>query len=214
MYTYEESDSQSHLRLSKDSNQNSPFHFSNKSCLPSGELSITKKGHKLCLRPLSPYRYNPTPEIKEDSSSESIEISEEDIHCHQRSSTTIINDVAQSYTFVPAIKKTQGSMHEEEILSNVSIENLENFKNSIMASTADPKSFFKKSKVNQQRNSTILTISSNSSVKSLPLLQSKDDKNNKESQKNSILEPVTAFCKKCGENNPTEVIEKIYTGSL
>lgn len=185
---------------------------------PSGELHVTKKGDKLYIRPLSPYRYNSTPEIKEHFRSDSGESwLEREVQCHQRSVTTIINEIPQSYTFVPAIKKTQLDINDEDSISNSSHEHSnDDYKDSIVASTIDPKSFLRKPNPFQVRVSTIMTISSTSSEKPPPndLLSPKRDKHNSQENRNSILEPVKAFCQKCGQNTTTEVIENVYVGSL
>lgn len=215
---YGDSNPKSNLHIWKDSIHSLNSSQENKSKLPSGELSITKKGDKLCLRPLSPYRYICTPKINEDLCSDLSESSFEiEAQCHQRSSTTIINDIAQSYTFVPAIKKTQESIHDEDSLSSSSKDNSENdCKDSILASTVDPKSFLRKPKLNQGQVSTILTISSTSSEKNAPqkLVSHRNHKRESQELRNSIFESVTAFCKKCGQNTPTEVIENVYVGTL
>ena len=214
MYFHEEKNIQSH-----DISSEFEFvpHFSS---LPSGEISITTKGNKLYLRPNSPYRYNPSPETKiEEIDSDSL--SENENFSHQRSATTIINDVAQSYIFIPAIQKTQESFYDDEMFSRHSLENLENFKNSIMSSTIDPKLYSKKKKV--RRNSTIFTVSSNSSVKSDPKLQKQKLKSCENLQnfnnfdnfcENGMKTSVVAFCEQCKVNNPTHVIEDVYLGTL
>ncbi|OMJ74147.1 hypothetical protein SteCoe_27002 [Stentor coeruleus] len=215
---YCDSNPKSKLHIWKDSIHDLNNSLENKSKLPSGELSIIKKGDKLCLRPLSPYRYICTPKINKDLCSDISESSVEiEPQCHQRSSTTIINDIAQSYTFIPAIKKTQESIHDEDSISNSSKDHSEDdYKNSILASTVDPKSFLRKPKLNQGQVSTILTISSTSSEKNAPkkLVSHRNYKRVNQEPRNSIFESVTAFCKKCGQNTVTEVIENIYVGTL
>ena len=213
----EESITESHLHLCKENFEGSVMHLASNSKLPSGELSIYKKGAKLYLRPLSPYRYTSTPEIKENDSPSPSNISEEESQCHQRSSTTIINDIAQSYTFIPAIQKTLDSQPDEDIISNTSELIEEPQRISIMDSTIDPKSNQVKSNLNQERISTIKTISSSYSTENnFRELHSKrnwksfDDYENK----HSLLESVMVFCQKCGRNNPTEVVENMYVGTL
>ena len=179
---------------------------SEKTPLPSGEISIKKKGNKLYLRPNSPYRYHQTLEIKEKSSSEDLEEPKNFVR-HQHNSTVIINDVAQSYTFVPAHKITHESLCEDDIFDESMIFH-DDYKFSMMASTTDPKSFINKSKAVLERNSAILTVSSNSSINSLPKFQECFETKRENPEPNSAITPVTVFCKFCGDNTTTEVTEE------
>ena len=167
---------------------------------PLADFSAKRKGDKLYIKPKNFYRINATPGVEEILNPMS---EDEKEGSHQRSSTTIINDTAQVYTFVPGTKKTQESVPEEET-SNNSFERMYNeLKDSMMASTLDPKSF-NKHMTPKEHFSTILTVSSSS----------EDETSRRSSEKNSLLESVTAFCSSCGKNTMTDVIENIYTGSL
>ncbi|OMJ85586.1 hypothetical protein SteCoe_13062 [Stentor coeruleus] len=198
--------------------------------LPSGELSITKKGDKLYLRPLSPYRYNQPSLIQEDSSSESsesLETSYDQDPSHQRTSTIIIKDIAQSYTFIPAIKNTNKNIIHEDIqsygsnllkkcYSSSNDEQSEDYeKDSIMISTMDPKSPLFKKNLYQGRETSIVTISSTSSEKNLKF-KNFPGRNCKSRMRNrnSLFKSVTAFCSKCEQNINTEVRENQYMGTF
>lgn len=223
---YGDSSLKSHF-LWNDSFHSSNTSITNMSKLPSGELSITKKGDKLYLRPLSPYRYNPPSLIQEDSCSESLETSHDQDASHQRTSTIIIKDIAQSYTFVPAIKNTHKNLiHEDTQSYSSSIskkhyassndERSEDYgKDSLMISTMDPKSPLRKPNLYQGRVSSIMTISSTSSEKNPPF-KNFPSENCKAGirNRNSLFESVTAFCSKCEQNIHTEVRENVYLGTL
>ena len=213
---YEESIAENHLHLCKENLENSLKNRQSNTPLPSGELSISKKGAKLYLRPLSPYRYNLTPEVKESNYSSSSTSSEDEEQFHQRSSTTIINDIAQSYTFFPAIQETDDSLLDEELLSNTS-EFEDNLINSIMDSTIFPKQNQEKLHFNQKKTNSIKTLSSIFSTENncKELLSRRDCKSFDFYENNhSLLESIIVFCEKCEKNNPTEVIENIYIGTL
>jgi hypothetical protein len=168
-----------------------------KSKLPSGDLLIQTRGDQLLIRPLSPYRYNRFPEVEEISFSNSIEEIKE-VTQHQRSTTTIINDISQSYTFIQSCQKTSESPQVSS--SNQSFEQLCNeLKDSVMASTMDPKSFMHKPQPLFAKPEKISTIFSQSS-------STKD--------KHSLLQPVTAFCSNCDKNVKTIVFKSDFSGNL
>lgn len=213
-------------------NSNSPspnISSSTKLKKPSGDISITKKGDKLYLRPSLVHQANPTKDLIQDPPSEPLESSlEPETQIHQRNSTTIINDIAQSYTFVPAIKKTQTILFDDSFLSNSSsvsiVNNTQSFhenseidlSDSIMSSTMDPKCLVQKSNLYQDHVSSYMDISSNSLGKKNIHKAISNDSNMKMSlrHRNSLFQSVTAFCSKCCKNTNTEVIENIYSGTL
>lgn len=174
-----------------------PTPFPEKSKLPSGDLLIQKQGDQLLIRPSSPYRYNHFPDLEEISFSKSIEDLQESTQ-HQRTSTTIINDISQSYTFIQTYQK---SLESPQVSSTTqSFDQLSNeLKDSAVASTMDPKSFMQKPLRTKGKIKKISTKSSQNSIKS---------------EKNSLLEPVTAFCSNCGKNIRTVVFKKDFTGNL
>lgn len=168
-----------------------------KSKLPSGDLFIQKRGDQLIIRPTSPYRYNRFPDAEEISFSNSIEEIKE-VTQHQRSTTTIINDISQSYTFIQSCQKTLESPQISS--SNQSFEQLCNeLKDSVMASTMDPKSFMQKPSRTKGKIERISTLFSQNSMKN---------------EKHSLLDPVTAFCSNCCKNVKTVVFKKDFTGNL
>ena len=202
---YEKSSLTNDLQICKDPADSS---FFNKQKIPSGELLITQKGNMLYLRPTSPYRYTISP-LKEESSSDCFNKSIEENQIHQRSSTTIINDIAQSYTFVPALKKTQESLNDE-VLSNTSVENFEDELKTSVRSTADL-NFLEKLKIMKEKN--------NQSTNDLNATKRNffcEGETNKETEKNknSLVESIVAYCNKCKLNTQTHVVENFYIGSL
>lgn len=167
---------------------------------PLADYLAKRKGDKLYIKPKKNFKTN----LVEGADGIHDSLSDdENLASHQRSSTTIINDTAQVYTFVPGSKKTQESVPEEET-SNNSFERLYNeLKDSMMASTLDLRTY-NKNLTPKEHFSTILTVSSSS----------ESDSSQDTAPKNSLLGSVTAFCDNCGRNTTTEVIENIYTGSL
>lgn len=207
MYTYEESSSRLH------SSQETHKKSLDSSFLHSESASAFEKDQELHLRPGSSGIFAVFPRPNEDISQFPFEFSEEDLSVHQRTCTTIINDVAQSYTFVPELSKTQESGNNEYL----PYESLENsLKHSIMASTADPKSFLKKSMANKLRKSTILTVSSNSSSNTFCQFHGSTELNiGKPLEKRTpMFAPIFAYCQTCKANKMTEVIENRFGGTL
>ena len=196
----------SHLHLCKTSQNSAVYSPPSKFKLPSGEISITTQGDKLILRPSSPYRYTYTPEVLEADFSQSEECSE-DTQIHQRSSTTVINDIAQSYTFAPMQKKTEESIEDSDSSINVEFHPSRSF----FTSTSDPQSFFNKIKAKREKNSNLLTISSGSSELKVPDFDVSEEHSE---LRRSLYSSVMAFCQKCGKNTLTEVKQKVYLGTL
>jgi hypothetical protein len=156
---------------------------------PLADFTARRKGDKLYIKPKLSAKFKATFEEKC-----SFEGDEKDV-LHQRSATTIINDITQSYTFAPGFKKTQESLPEED--SENSFERLYNeLKDSVMGSTMDPKS-----RRQEEKKDSVLTISSLSQESLQP-------------EKNSLMRPVVAFCGKCQENIETSVVENVYVGGL
>lgn len=203
-----EKSGRSHLHLCKASQNSEVYSSPSKFKLPSGEISITTQGDKLILRPSSPYRYTSTPEVLEADFSESEECSE-DTQIHQRSSTTVINDIAQSYTFAPMQKRTEESIENSEASISVEFYRSQSF----LASTSDPQSFFTKIKTKRKKNSNLLTISSGASELGIPDLSMSMSEEHSELRR-SLYGSVMAFCKKCGKNTLTEVKQDVYLGTL
>ncbi|OMJ70928.1 hypothetical protein SteCoe_30980 [Stentor coeruleus] len=213
-------------------NSNSPSpnsSLSTKLKKPYGDIPTSKKGDKLYLRPSLLHQPSPTKDFIQDPNLESLDSSlEPEGQIHQRNSTTIINDIAQSYTFVPAIKKTQTILFDDSFLSNSSSvytenntqsfhENSENdYSDSIMSSTMDPKCLVQKSNLYQEHESSYMNISTNSLGKKNLHKSISNDSNMKMSlrHRNSLFQSVTAFCSKCSKNTNTEVIENIYFGTF
>lgn len=194
------------LHLRKESTKFPEIDSNQKSKLPSGSISISTQGDQLIIRPSSPYRYNFSPNNDDTSFCTSIE-EIKDLNQHQRSTTTIINDISQSYTFLQANNKSHDSI-SEEFSQDKELEELCNeIKDSEMVSTMDPKSFIRHPSLAQKHFSTVFTVSS-------PMNEEKFMKAEKRVKKHKLVDPVTAYCSKCGENVRTQVVKKAYTGSL
>ncbi|OMJ91442.1 hypothetical protein SteCoe_6022 [Stentor coeruleus] len=196
---------------------------------PNGDTSIITKEDQLYLIPSSQYQTSPTKDLIQDPPLEPTDISlEPEIQIHQRNSTTIINDISQSYTFIPAIKKTKKILFDNSFLSYSSSmslesnnqsfhENSENsFSDSIMSSTMDPKCLIQKSNLYQDHMSSYMNISNNSLGEKKLHKTISNDRNMKMNlrHRNSLFQSVTAFCSKCCKNTNTEVIENIYVGTF
>ena len=195
------------LHLRKESAKFPEIIYTQKSKLPSGSISISTQGDQLIIRPSSPYRYNLSPKNEETSFCTSIE-EIKDLNQHQRSTTTIINDISQSYTFLQGYDRSRDNI-SEEFSQDKDLEELCNdMKDSEMVSTMDPKSFIKNPDLTPKHFSTVFTVSS--PMNEEPNLV----KAGKKVKKHKLIEPVTAFCSKCGENVKTLVVKKVYTGGL
>ena len=204
-----------HLQVCKEHPQLLVRGPSLKSKLPSGDISVITQGDKLYLRPASPYRYTMTSEAPVNESARSDDNNDAEMQLHQRSSTTIINDIAQSYTFVPGSKKTQESSVDDVGESPDSSLSMDfHPSHSFLASTNDPQSFLKKTMVKVKRSSTLRTISSGSSEFKQPAIIKFRKPFEMYTGRDSLLEPVMAFCQQCRKNVLTEVIEKEYLGNL
>ena len=188
-----------------------PFHTSNQS---NDESSIMATGDNLYLRPPSTYRFTATPEASATNSSSSNSSNDTEMQLHQRSSITIINDIAQSYTFLPIPKKTQESSAEDEEESSLSSPSMELRKNpSLLASTTEPQSFFRKNDKNTMRSSYLQRILNRSSeIKAA--VEKNDWKFESFRYRDSVLEPIVAFCNECRRNVMTDVVETEYLGNL
>jgi hypothetical protein len=135
---------------------------------------------------------------------------------HQRSPTTIIKDIANSYRFMADSNEKRGKVIEDDDLSCSLISEPFELNKSLMYSTMDPKSFLQKPQTTGECYSTIFTVSSSSSSSSFSLSSENAYIKSEEelSSNHSLLSPVVAFCNKCLENTKTEVIENLYPGSF
>ena len=216
MYIYEEDIS--HLHLGQEPEKKPECSNPRSSFSQNIEVSIYTQGDELYLKPSSPCTFSSVPQESQASLLNPFEISEEEIPSHKRTCTTIINDVAQSYTFVPTIDKESGkSTNNKILLKELFEEHEKSMKYSMMASTADPKSFMKRLERTKEKNSTIFTISSNSSSKSFVNMQDsyelKIDSSGPQ-RDSSLLMSIIAFCNKCQENIPTEVVEHLQRDTM
>ena len=209
MYTYEEDIS--HLHLSQEGERKPEYSNPSYSFFQNIEVSVYTQGDELCLKPSSPCTFSFIPQESQASLLNPFEISEEEIQPHKRTYNTIINDVAQSYTFVPEIEKDEKKRANYQLLfKDFFEENEKSMKFSMRASTEDPKSFVKGLGGNKEKNSTIVTISSNSSRKSFGDMKDCSELKidcseiNKDS---TLIRPIIAFCSKCQGNMPTEIVE-------
>ena len=133
---------------------------------------------------------------------------------HQRTPTTIIKDIANSYTFIANSNCTQDALAEEDDLSCSLISDSSEMKHSMMYSTMDPKSFYQRPQTTGECYSTIFTVSSSSSEERFSAISENQDKNEELSTQHSLLNSVVAFCNKCQDNTRTEVIENLYPGGF
>ena len=133
---------------------------------------------------------------------------------HQRTPTTIIKDIANSYTFISNTNNQNLPLAEEDDLSCSLLSDSSDMKQSMMYSTMDPKSFYQRPQTTGECYSTIFTVSSSSSEERFSVISENQDKKEELSTQHSLLNSVVAFCNKCQDNTSTEVIENLYPGGF
>lgn len=199
-----ECNSKCDLYLRKESIKSPETIYSEQSKLPSGSISISTQGDHLIIRPSSPYRYNFSPDGEDHLFSPSTE-ENKDLNQHQRSTTTIINDISQSYTFFHSSNRSQESLPDDFSQDNEINKLYNDLKNSVTASTLDPKSF-KERPLNVPNHISSIFISNQE--ENIAKIKEKSEARHK------LIDPVTVFCSNCKENVRTRVVKKEYTGSL
>ena len=133
---------------------------------------------------------------------------------HQRTPTTIIKDIANSYTFITNSNGKRDTFAEEEDLSCSLMSDSSEIKQSVMFSTMDPKSFYQKPPKPDECCSKIFTVSSSSCEERFSAISENQEKKEELLTQHSLLNPVVAFCNKCQDNTSTEVIENLYPGNF
>ena len=133
---------------------------------------------------------------------------------HQRTPTTIIKDIANSYTFITNSNGKRDTFAEEDDLSCSLISDSSEIKQSGLFSTMDPKSFYQKPPKPGECYSNIFTVSSSSCEERFSAISENLEKKEELLTQHSLLSPVVAFCNKCQDNVSTEVIENLYPGNF